>query len=486
MASPVSKLSAKTLGDLIRTSLHLTPTYIYSNTNKWTFSKRKSTSKLRNAGPGDTAKVKFTEAVVFFTWNLHSPFEVSDMTNLEERKVNRKTVRKMLYWAHYRFLQRLIAKAEELVCVVIQMRLIHLRLMKMVLGDPSLGIGVLLIRSKRQALYEKFYLSFFSTTISVHLIVPSSLWRHGFNYQVTIWPTLPNLKADTFFYYQALMGSEALGGVSDNIKFWETEKMDLGSCPKVHSERLKMEYEEARQKNEYNFETEFERNLAIFVQDCDRKISSAQRRLDKTPEDSAKTTRLIQEIAELENDISELTKEVEVLGEEGKVTESMKILQDVEAKKAIKTEKEKDLKNSAEGGGPSQQQKLRVCEICSAYLSIFDSDRRDLLKELREKSNKSRSESREEPRPPYNDRDRDRGYERDRRDRGRHDYDRRPSYERRSRSRSLERRSGGYGGVSGGGGRRRLSAKKPERAIAIKPIASCPFMIDQPYISFFC
>jgi len=37
---------------------------------------------------------------------------------------------------------------------------------------------------------------------------------------------------------------------------------------------------------------------------------------------------------------------------------------------------QKELKNSTEGGGPSQQQKLRVCEVCSAYLSIYDSDRR--------------------------------------------------------------------------------------------------------------
>lgn len=28
------------------------------------------------------------------------------------------------------------------------------------------------------------------------------------------------------------------------------------------------------------------------------------------------------------------------------------------------------------GPGSSQQQKLRVCEICGAYLSVYDSDRR--------------------------------------------------------------------------------------------------------------
>ncbi|CAG8473249.1 8494_t:CDS:10 [Acaulospora morrowiae] len=203
---------------------------------------------------------------------------------------------------------------------------------------------------------------------------------------------------------EALMGAEALGGVPDHMRYDDEKKMDLGSCPKIHSERLKSEYEEAKKRKENDFDAEFERNLANFVSDCDRKIASAQKRLDKTPEDSAKATQLLKEIENLVVEISELTKEVEVLGEQGKVTESIKLLQDVEAKKAAKIEKEKELKNSSEsGGGPSQQQKLRVCEVCSAYLSIFDSDRRladhfggkmhlgylkirDLLKELKGKN----------------------------------------------------------------------------------------------------
>nr|CAG8602429.1 1446_t:CDS:2 [Entrophospora candida] len=156
--------------------------------------------------------------------------------------------------------------------------------------------------------------------------------------------------------------------------------MDLGPCPKIHSEKLKSEYEEAKKQKR-----------------------SAQKRLDKTPEDNAKITQLTKEIENLASEISELTKEVEVLGEEGKVTESMDRLHEVDIKKGQKADKEKELKNTMEGGSPSQQQKLRVCEVCSAYLSIFDSDRRladhfggkmhlgylkirDLLKELKEKN----------------------------------------------------------------------------------------------------
>jgi IS605 OrfB family transposase len=49
------------------------------------------------------------------------PFEVSQMVNRKTRKIRSRTVRQMLCWAHYRFRQRLISKAEELgVHVVIQ------------------------------------------------------------------------------------------------------------------------------------------------------------------------------------------------------------------------------------------------------------------------------------------------------------------------------------------------------------------------------
>ncbi|CAG8488503.1 10216_t:CDS:2, partial [Acaulospora colombiana] len=205
-----------------------------------------------------------------------------------------------------------------------------------------------------------------------------------------------NMAAEARKALEALMGAEALGGVPDHMKY-DDEK------------RLKTEYEEAKKRKENDFDAEFERNLANFVSDCDRKIASAQKRLDKTPEDSAKATQLIKEIENLVVEISELTKEVEVLGEQGKVTESFKLLQDVEAKKTAKIEKEKELKNSSEsGGGPSQQQKLRVCEMHLGYLKI-----RDLLKELKEK-NKDRGGDLREGRG-YHDRDRDRGsYDRDR------------------------------------------------------------------------
>ena len=65
------------------------------------------------------------KAIAFFTCEFDAiiipPFEVSNMVNRKTRKIKKKTVRQMLSWAHYRFRQCLIAKADELkVHVIIQ------------------------------------------------------------------------------------------------------------------------------------------------------------------------------------------------------------------------------------------------------------------------------------------------------------------------------------------------------------------------------
>ncbi len=74
--------------------------------------------------------------------------------------------------------------------------------------------------------------------------------------------------------------------------------MDLGACPKSHTERLKTEFLAAREANPSDpvfarFQTEYESNIFAFVDECDRRIRTAHRRLEKTPEENAKTTNLV-------------------------------------------------------------------------------------------------------------------------------------------------------------------------------------------------
>ncbi|KAF8503306.1 LUC7-domain-containing protein [Russula emetica] len=198
---------------------------------------------------------------------------------------------------------------------------------------------------------------------------------------------------------EQMMGPEAMGITTVNLS-WPDEKvcrnflcgtcphtlftntkMDLGACPKSHTERLKTEFLAAREQNPSDpifakFQTEYENNIFVFVDECDRRIRTAQRRLEKTPEENAKTTNLMREIAEIELAIQGGTEKIETLGEQGKVEESMKEMQAIEALKSEKGEKERDLQQLTDTSGASGHQKLRVCDVCGAYLSVLDSDRR--------------------------------------------------------------------------------------------------------------
>ncbi|KAL4067912.1 hypothetical protein V8B97DRAFT_1939834 [Scleroderma yunnanense] len=198
---------------------------------------------------------------------------------------------------------------------------------------------------------------------------------------------------------EQMMGPEAMGVANANL-VWSDEKvcrnflcgtcphtlftntkMDLGACPKSHTERLKTEFLAAREANPndpifHKFQMEYESNIFSFVDECDRRIRAAHRRLEKTPEENAKTTNLMREIAEIELAIQGGTEKIETLGEQGKVDESMRELAAIEALKSEKSEKERELQQLTDTSGASGHQKLRVCDVCGAYLSVLDSDRR--------------------------------------------------------------------------------------------------------------
>jgi len=198
---------------------------------------------------------------------------------------------------------------------------------------------------------------------------------------------------------EQMMGPEAMGTANANLH-WSDEKvcrnflcgtcphtlftntkMDLGACPKSHTERLKTEFLAAKTANPSDptfarFQKEYEANIFQFVDECDRRIRAAHRRLEKTPEENAKTTNLMREIAEIELAIQGGTEKIEVYGEQGKVDESMREMQAIEALKNEKADKERELQQLTDTSGASGHQKLRVCDICGAYLSVLDSDRR--------------------------------------------------------------------------------------------------------------
>lgn len=74
--------------------------------------------------------------------------------------------------------------------------------------------------------------------------------------------------------------------------------MDLGPCPKIHSDRILAQFQEACRAPHPDpriavYRQEHENVLYGYIEDCDRRIRMSQRKLEKTPEENRKTVDLV-------------------------------------------------------------------------------------------------------------------------------------------------------------------------------------------------
>ncbi|XP_004065862.1 putative RNA-binding protein Luc7-like 1 [Oryzias latipes] len=153
-------------------------------------------------------------------------------------------------------------------------------------------------------------------------------------------------------------------------------RMDLGECAKVHDLALRADYEIASKEQEYFFELDATEHLQSFIADCDRRTELAKKRLAETQDEiSAEVAAKAERVHELNEEIGKLLAKAEQLGGEGNVDEAQQLLEKVEKTRALKKEAEDVYRNSMPASS-FQQQKLRVCEVCSAYLGLHDNDRR--------------------------------------------------------------------------------------------------------------
>ncbi|KAM9580002.1 putative RNA-binding protein Luc7-like 2 isoform 5-T6 [Guaruba guarouba] len=153
-------------------------------------------------------------------------------------------------------------------------------------------------------------------------------------------------------------------------------RMDLGECLKVHDLALRADYEIASKDQDFFFELDAMDHLQSFIADCDRRTEVAKKRLAETQEEiSAEVAAKAERVHELNEEIGKLLARVEQLGADGNVEESQKVMDEVEKARVKKREAEEVYRNSMPASS-FQQQKLRVCEVCSAYLGLHDNDRR--------------------------------------------------------------------------------------------------------------
>ncbi|KAM8836978.1 putative RNA-binding protein Luc7-like 1 isoform 1-T1 [Spinachia spinachia] len=153
-------------------------------------------------------------------------------------------------------------------------------------------------------------------------------------------------------------------------------RMDLGECTKIHDLALRADYEIASKDRDLFFELDAVDHLESFIADCDRRTELAKKRLAETQEEiSAEVAAKAEKVHELNEEIGKLLAKAEQLGAEGNVDEAQKVLQEVEKVRTRKKDAEEEYRNSMPASS-FQQQKLRVCEVCSAYLGLHDNDRR--------------------------------------------------------------------------------------------------------------
>ncbi|XP_063533914.1 putative RNA-binding protein Luc7-like 2 isoform X3 [Cydia strobilella] len=152
--------------------------------------------------------------------------------------------------------------------------------------------------------------------------------------------------------------------------------MDLGECPKIHDLALRADYELASKTKDYFYDIDATEHLEAFIADCDRRTNAAKQRLAETQEElSAEVTEKANSVHELAEQIGQKLARAEALGEEGMVEESVKLMGEIDELRKKKAVAEQEYRNSMPASS-YQQQKLRVCEVCSAYLGIHDNDRR--------------------------------------------------------------------------------------------------------------
>ncbi|KAF2367850.1 Luc7-related [Trinorchestia longiramus] len=153
-------------------------------------------------------------------------------------------------------------------------------------------------------------------------------------------------------------------------------RMDLGDCPNIHDVALRADYEAAVKSKDYYYDIDAMEHLQSFINDCDRRTEASKKRLEETQEElSAEVAAKANKVHDLAEQIGQKLAKAEQLGADSMVEESMKLMEEVEDLRKRKATAEQEYRNSMPVSS-YQQQKLRVCEVCSAYLGIHDNDRR--------------------------------------------------------------------------------------------------------------
>lgn len=154
-------------------------------------------------------------------------------------------------------------------------------------------------------------------------------------------------------------------------------KLELGECSKVHDHALRADYISANKIEDYMYENSALDRLQLFVSDADRKTDLLRRKLAETQEElTAEETSKLNRVHDLTETLGKKLAQVDKADADGDLELKEKLMDEADKIKRERATAEAEYRQVSRPAASHQQQNLRVCDICSAYLGINDNDSR--------------------------------------------------------------------------------------------------------------
>lgn len=166
-------------------------------------------------------------------------------------------------------------------------------------------------------------------------------------------------------------------------ELFQHTRLDTGACELLHVPALRSTFQQQEQesKRDFDYERDLAKELSKLLADVEKKIARAQKRLDEDGDDNQDKTQILQ----LTQDMQDAAAQAEQAAKDGEADKSLQLMEQVELLKRKRRELLWQSNTAASSTGANASvammvdnvnQKLRVCDVCGAFLSIFDSDRR--------------------------------------------------------------------------------------------------------------
>lgn len=161
----------------------------------------------------------------------------------------------------------------------------------------------------------------------------------------------------------------------------DSTKENMGKCPKWHIEKHKLVYETAKENGvkmpRQDYELDYMNDLQHFVGDCDKRVRIAEERLDYSEADKQLLNDLARTVENLEKTINITLEELKVVQEEQRdIPRGIELNEELHKFIVEKEAVSERYSATLERLNTVGQQKLQVCEVCGAYMSKVDNDRR--------------------------------------------------------------------------------------------------------------